>query len=184
MKEVNKMKKLIIVLTIAIVGIAAFSFVGSASAQAAVPEILGNGGPQGPRGGHGDGTGVPMERNINLDGMLDDMMASYIADELGITVEKLKSREAAGESLVEIGLSLGFDQETIFDLHTEARLAALTQAVEDGLITQTEADWLISRLDFGQYQYGANAGTCTGDCTPQAQKRLRNGNRGNRPVTP
>jgi len=178
------MKKLIIVLTIAVVGMAAFSFVGSASAQAAAPEILGNGGQNGPRGGYGDGTGVPLERNINLDGLLDDMMASYIADKLGIDVEDLKDREAAGESLVEIGISLGFDQETIFDLHTEARLAAITQAVEDGLITQTEADWLISRLDFGQYQYGVNAGTCTGDCTPQAKKMMRNGNRGNRPVTP
>jgi hypothetical protein len=176
------MKNIIIVLTIAAVGIATFSFVGNAYAQDVVPQYPGNGGPNGPRGGNGDGTGVPLERNINLDGLLDDAMASYIANELGITVTELKDREAAGETLVEIGLSLGFDQQTIFDLHTDARIAALTQAVAEGQITQDQADWMISRLEFGQN--GANAGLCTGDCTPKAQKMMRNGNRGNRPVTP
>ena len=176
------MKNLILFLTIAVVGFAAFSFVGDASAQAVTPQYPGNGGPNGARGGNGDGTGIPMERNINLDGLLDDAMASYIASELGITVDELKSREAAGETLVEIGLSLGFDQQTILDLHTDARIAALNQAVADGSITQEQADWMISRLDFGQN--GANAGLCTGDCTPKAQKMMRNGNRGNRPVTP
>jgi hypothetical protein len=176
------MKNLIMVLTVVAVGLAAFSFAGDVSAQALTPQLPGNGGPNGPRGGNGDGTGIPLERNINLDGVLDDVMASYIADGLGITVDELKDREAAGESLVEIGLSLGFDQQTIFDLHTDARIYALTQAVEDGLISQADADWLISRLDNGQN--GAMSGVCTGDCTPHAQKMMRNGNRGNHPMTP
>ena len=176
------MKKIILVLTIVAVGIAAFSFIGDANAQTATPQFSGKGGPNGTRGGNGNGTGVPIERNINLDGLLDDAMASYIAGKLKIDVEVLKAREAAGESLVEIGLSLGFDQQTILALHEEARIAALTQAVADGLITQEDADWLISRLAFGQY--GANAGFCTGDCTPMAQKMMRNGYRSNYPVTP
>jgi len=174
------MKNIILVLTIALVGFAAFSFVSEVSAEAVTPQYPGNGGPNGARGGNGDGTGVPMERNINLDGLLDDAMASYIASELGISVDDLKSREAAGESLVEIGLSLGFEQETIFDLHKAARIAALNLAVADGLITQEQADWMISRLDVGQF--GANSGLCTGDCTPKAQKMMRNGNRGTRPA--
>ena len=170
------------VLTVIAVGLAAFSFAGDANAQTAVPQYLGKGGPNGPRGGNGDGSGVPMEMNINLNGVIDDAMATFIAEGLGISVDDLKSREAAGESLVEIGLSLGFDQQTILDLHKDARIAALTQAVIDKVITQDQADWLISRLDFGQY--GANTGLCTGDCTPMAQKMMRNGNRGNRPVAP
>lgn len=175
------MKKIIVVLTIVAVGIAAFSFVGDANAQSAAPQFSGKGGPNGTRGGYGNGTGVPMERNINLDGLLDDVMVSYIAEELGIGADVLKSREAAGESLVEIGLSLGFDQQAVLDLHEEARVAALAQAVADGWITQEDADWLISRLGFGQY--GANAGFCTGDCTPMAQKMMRNNFRSNHPIT-
>jgi len=176
------MKNIILVLTIVAVGIAAFSFIGDASAQAGAPQYLGKGGQNGARGGNGTGTGVPLERNINLDGLLDDAMASTIAGKLGITVDALKTREAAGESLVEIGISLGFDPQTILNLHKEARIAALTQAVADGLITQADADWMISRLDFGQY--GAKAGFCTGECTPVAQKMMRNNYRSNHPVTP
>lgn len=176
------MKNIILVLTIVAVGIAAFSFVGDANAQAATPEFLGKGGPNGARGGNGNGTGVPLERNINLDGLLDDAMASYIAAELKIDVDVLKDREAAGETLVEIGVSLGFSQEEILDLHKEARMAALTQAVADGLISQEDADWLVSRLDFGQY--GANGGFCTGDCTPMSQRMMRNNYRSNCPVAP
>jgi len=176
------MKKLILVLTIVAVGIAAFSFVGDASAQTGSTQYTGKGGPNGTRGGYGNGTGVPIERNINLDGLLDDAMANYLAGKLKIKVEDLKAREAAGESLVEIGVSLGFDQQTILDLHEEARIAALTQAVVDGLISQEDADWLVSRMDFGQY--GSNAGFCTGDCTPMAQKMMRNNYRSNHSVTP
>lgn len=175
------MKNIIMILTIFAVGLAAFSFVGQANAQAVNPQYLGNGGPNGPRG-NGDDTGIPLERNINLNGLLDESMAAYIADGLGIEASELKSREAAGESLVEIGLSLGFSQEAIFKLHTDARIAALTQAVEDNLISQEHADWLLSRLDMGQY--GVNAGLCSGDCTPIGQKMMRNNNRGNRLVTP
>ncbi len=122
--------------------------------------------------------------NVNLDGILDDSMASYIADGLGISVDDLKAREAAGETLVEIGISLGFDAQTVLDLHDAARIAALNQAVADGLITAEQADWMISRMDNGQG--GMNASTCTGDpatCTqtPQqtSQKHMRGGRSGN-----
>ena len=176
------MKNLIMVLTVIAVGLAAFSFAGDANAQAATPEYLGKGGPNGPRGGNGDGSGVPMEMNINLNGVIDDAMAAFIAEGLGISVDDLKSREAEGESLVEIGLSLGYDQEAILKLHAYARITALTQAVIEKVITQDQSDWLISRLDVGQYS--ANTGLCTGDCTPMAQKMMRNGMRGYRPVAP
>ena len=109
-----------------------------------------------------------MEQNINLDGLLSDYMAEYIANELGITVDELKAREAAGETLVEIGLSLGFDQEAISEIHTQARIYAINQAVADGLITQEQADWLLSRMENGQN--GGGTGTCTGDCTDQNQQ--------------
>lgn len=168
------MKQTILVLTILAVGLAAFGLVGNANAQVETPLFPGNGGNGSGRGpAAGGNTGVPMEQNINLDGMLDDAMAAYIANGLGISVEELKAREAAGETLVEIGLSLGFDAETVLALHTQARIEALTQAVADGLITQAQADWLLSRLDMGQFAAGTGLPTQT-----QSGRMNRSGNQG------
>ena len=160
------MKKTILIITIMAVGIAAFGLVSTATAQGSDPVYSGNGNGKG--NGRGDGTGEPMDQNINLDGLLDEYMAEYIANELGITVEELKAREAAGETLMDIGLSLGFDEQAILDIHTQARIAAINQAVADGLITQEQADWLLSRMENGQN--GGGAGDCTEDCTDQNQQ--------------
>jgi len=171
------MKQTMIVLTILAVGLAAFGFVGDAFAQIETPLYPRNGGNGGNGRGPaaGDGTGVPMEQNINLDGLLDDVMAGFIADGLGISVDELKAREAAGETLIEIGLSLGFDAETVLALHDQARTDALTQAVADGLITQAQADWLLSRMDAGQY--GAVTGT-PAQTQSNAGRMNRSGNQG------
>ena len=171
------MKKFtLLVLTLSLVGIMSFGFATEASAEEISPLYPGNGRGNGRNGG-GTGTGIPMEQNINMDGMLDDYMSAYIADGLGISVDALKAREAAGETLVDIGLSLGFDAQTVIDLRVEARIAALNQAVVDGLLTAEQAEWMLSRLD--NSQAGINAGTCTEDCTgiglQTSQKRMRGG---------
>ena len=165
------------VLALSLVGIMAFGVVTDASAEEIAPLYPGNGRGNGRNGG-GNGTGVPMEMNINLDGALDEFMAQYIADGLGISVETLKAREGTGETLVEIGLSLGFDAETVIDLRIEARIAALNQAVVDGVLTAEQAEWLISRLD--NSQAGINAGTCTGDCDQTGLQTMQKRMRGNR----
>lgn len=185
------MKKFTILLIAAsLVGIMALGFTGTAQAEELTPFYPGpNGGSGGGnpsgngRGGSdGTGTGVPLEMNITLDGALDDTMAAYIADGLGISVDELKAREAAGETLVEIGLSLGLDAETVLQLRVDARTTALNQAVADGTLTQEQADWLLSRLD--NRQGGIAAGTCTGDCTLDgtqlsSQKHQRSNSRWN-----
>ena len=173
------MKQFLMVLTILAVGLVAFGFDSDANAQVDTPLYPGNGGNGGNGRGPaaGDGTGVPVEQNINLDGLLDDIMAAYIADGLGISAEDLKAREAAGETLVEIGLSLGFDADTVLVLHDQARIYALNQAVIDGLITQEQADWLLSRLDNGQY--GNATSVCTGDCSQPVRQNSRMNQRSN-----
>ncbi|MBN2043783.1 MAG: hypothetical protein JW757_02085 [Anaerolineales bacterium] len=167
----------LLVLALSLVGIMAFGIVSDASAEEISPMNPGNGRGNGRNGG-GTGTGIPMEMNVNLDGALDEFMSQYIADGLGISVETLKAREEAGETLTEIGLSLGFDAQAVFDLHVETRIAALNQAVVDGLITAEQAEWMISRLD--NSQSGFNAGTCTGDCDQTVQKYTKKRMTGNR----
>ncbi len=181
------MKTTLIALAVLAIWIAAFGFAGDVYAQDTTPLYPGNGGNNGSggngrHGSDGTGTGIPVEQNINLDGALDDIMSSLIAEGLGISVDELKAREAAGETLVEIGLSLGFDVETIMDMRDQARIDALNQAVADGLITQAQADWLLSRAENGQA--GAGAGSCLEDCTQtysQTAQKSQHGHGGNRP---
>jgi hypothetical protein len=173
----------LLVLALSLVGIMAFGFVSDVSAEEISPLNPGNGRGNGRNGG-GTGTGIPMEQNISLEGMLDEYMSAYIADGLGISVENLKAREAAGETLVAIGLSLGFDAQTIIDLRVEARIAALNQAVVDGLLTAEQTQWMLSRLD--NSQAGINADNCTGDpstCTQPQTKFSQKFMRGNRFAT-
>ena len=178
------MKQLtILVLALSLVGIMAFGAVSQVSAAELTPLYPGNGG--GGNGGSGNGrggsaagtgTGEPLNMSVNLDGVLDDYMSAYIADGLGISVDDLKAREAAGETLVEIGVSLGFDVQAVLDLHDAARIAALNQAVADGLITAEQADWMISRMDNGQGGLNYATGTCTDDpasCTQTSQQNAQ-----------
>lgn len=185
------MKKFTIaILAVLAVGVLAFGFSSDAFAAESDPAYPGNGGMggNGGSGGNGrggsNGTGIPLETNLNLDGSLDDLMAGMIASELGISVEELQAREDAGETLVEIGLSLGFDADAVLAIHLQARTEALAQAVADGLLTQTQADWMLSRMENGQA--GINLGLCEeDDCTistmTQTAQKFQNGDtRGSR----
>ncbi|MEN8171508.1 MAG: hypothetical protein ABFS03_01365 [Chloroflexota bacterium] len=119
-------------------------------------------------GQHGDlgtGTGIPMEQNINLDGILADLIHENLATALGIAPEDLSARLDDGETISSIALSLGFDSSAISDILVTARADALAQAVLDGTLTQEQADWLASRGTDAP-ALGIGDGTCDGDCTP------------------
>jgi len=141
------MKKTIFVFSI--LAIALLSFSATSSALAAEPQRGGpgnNGGSgNGNQGELGTGTGVAVEQNIALDGLLEDLIHENLATALGIFPTELASRLEAGETILEIGLDLGFDLTTINDIVTQARADALVEAVALGLITQEQADWLASR---------------------------------------
>jgi len=129
------MQKAILVLSILAVALLAFD--GTSSALAAGPQ---NGGP-----GDGTGTGEPVDRNITLDGLLADLIHQNLAIAFGISPTDLVARLDSGETIVDIGLSLEFDLETISAIMAQARMDALNEAVSLGLITQEQADWLASR---------------------------------------
>ncbi len=125
------------------------------------------GGGSGHQGTSGTGTGVPVNDNINLDGVLSDLLHANLATALGITPEELAVRLDAGETFAQIALSLGFDSATISDILTQARADALAQAVASGLITQEQADWLASHgSQTPAASYGDGICDDTGDCVP------------------
>jgi hypothetical protein len=117
----------------------------------------------GNRGELGTGTGIPTEQNINLDGILSDLIHENLAFALGITPEELAVRLDAGETISAIALSLGFDSAAISEILIAARTDALAQAVLDGTLTQEQAVWLASRGNETPALINDD-GTCDGDC--------------------
>lgn len=167
-------------IVLAVLSIAVLSFAVAAPVLAA----SGSGNSRGTQGGYGRSSamgtaaGVPVQQEINLNGALDELFHSYIAAGLGIPVEELEARLEAGETVAEIGLSLGYDLDAIREILSQARLDALDQAVLDGLLTQDQADWLASRGNHMQGN-GTYDGTCDEDCSlegsmvQQSQRRGR-----------
>jgi hypothetical protein len=129
------------------------------------------GGGNGRQGTTGTDTGIPVNANINLDGVLSDLIHANLAAALGITPDDLAARLDAGETFSQIALELGLDPTTIL---VQARADALVQAVDLGLITQEQADWLASRGNpnpAASYEEGICDGT--GDCTADGAYQQR-----------
>ncbi len=95
----------------------------------------------GTRGGRGGGMMVGGLQ----DGLLHDEMIAVFSEKLGISVDDLNARLAGGETLYSIALSEGLTAEEFTTLMTDTRNQAIDQAVVDGTLTQTQADWMKSR---------------------------------------
>lgn len=123
--------------------------VSAASAQDPTPEpkvVLGW--RSGGRGKGGFGGGIfGWERTDQW------LVFDAAAEALGLTPEELFTELHAGKSLEEIAEEQGVDIEAVQDAmnasRTEARRQAIEQAVEDGRITQEQADWMLEGLDKG-----------------------------------
>ena len=79
------------------------------------------------------------------DGILHDVMIAVFAEKLGISVEDLNARLASGETLYSIAIAQGLTVEEFQTLMTDARNQAIDQAIADGTLTQTQADWMKTR---------------------------------------
>ncbi|WP_420632357.1 hypothetical protein [Candidatus Leptofilum sp.] len=73
----------------------------------------------------------------------DDAQA-IIAEALGLTVEELTAAREDGTRLPDLAEEQGVDVETLMTAVSDARTAAIEAAVEDGTITQEQADILLS----------------------------------------
>jgi hypothetical protein len=144
------MKKILIIGTLAIAAVLVFGAVGVAYAQTATPNQTGSGMMAGGRGGMRGQAG---------DGLLHDYMLAGFADAFGISVEDLQARIDAGETMHDVALSLGITQDEFNALWITVRTDAINQALADGVITQDQADWMLSRISMRQ---GAGSGTMSG----------------------
>ena len=186
------MKKLWIIGTLAALALIVFGVVGYAYAQSQNPGspngapgygcgMLGAGsgqqgnGGRGGRGMMGNGannqgdTGCPMadgdETGTQEYGPLHDYLFKEFAQALGLTPEELETRRQAGDTLWTIAQEKGLTTEQFQEMMTTARTNAADQAVADGVLTRTQADFMLQRMEgMMDNGFGPGFGPGNGDC--------------------
>jgi hypothetical protein len=97
-------------------------------------------------GGWGRGPGGGLRGEVELEAA---------ADVLGMDVEDLSNQLWAGETLADLADEAGVDLQDVRDAVEaaleQAKRDAIEQAVEDGLMSRDEADWLLEGLDNGYW---------------------------------
>ena len=161
------MKKILIVGVVLAVMAATLGAVGIAYAQTQTPptpdSVYGQGmmGGRGAHGGMMGGLGVSRSAQTGEYGPLHDYIFTAMAEAFGLTPEALQAAHDAGQTMWDIAQEQGLTQEQFAEMMLNARTQAFDQAVADGVITQEQADWMLSRM--GQmWQNGGGLGPCQG----------------------
>jgi hypothetical protein len=96
------------------------------------------------RGGQGNG--------VLSEYLTEEDIHAAVADVLGITVDDLLAAKDAGTRLPDLAEELGVDIEVVHEAVQVVRAEAIQHALNDGAITQEEADQLLSQegRPFGQ----------------------------------
>lgn len=77
-------------------------------------------------------------------GPLHTIMTVEFAKQLDLNVNDINTRLAAGETMYDIALSAGVTADEFPAFMTEVRAVALAEAVKANVITQEQADWMLS----------------------------------------
>jgi uncharacterized membrane protein len=89
-------------------------------------------------------------------------MFDTAADALGLTPEEFFAKLHDGMSLAEIAEEQGIELEDVYDAMNAARVEsmkeAIAQAMEDGNLTEEQAEWLLEGLDKGFLPMGRGFG--------------------------
>jgi len=167
------MKKILIIG--ALIAVAALSFAGFAYAQADTPPEppypapgYGNFGGGMMDGFQGGGRGMMGRRGgfrsqaaVGDYGPMHEYMIETFAEALELEPEEIESRLAEGETMWQIAESLGISIDEFGELMLEARTDALEAAVDNGIIPQEQADWMLERMNQTQASgYGPGSANC------------------------
>lgn len=97
------------------------------------------------------------------EGPLHEYLLPALAEAFNLTPDELEARHASGDTLWELAEARGFTSEQFQELVQQARSEALNQAVVEGVISQEQADWMLSRMSRGWAAgYGPGSGLCDG----------------------
>jgi uncharacterized membrane protein len=119
-------------------------------------------------GGRGPGWGGFGRGGFGWAGGGQWTMFDTAAEALGLSPEELFAELHAGKTLDEIAEAQGVDVQTVYDAmnanRVEAQKQAIQQAVEDGNMTQEQADWMLEGLERGFFPGGRGFGFHRGRC--------------------
>ena len=152
-------KRLVLLSSAALVLLLVVSLVGAAVVSADEEPPPESGVPFGPRGGGRGGFGGRM-----FGGAPGGQWTMFdtAAEALGLTPEELFAELHAGKSLEEVAEGQGVDIEAVQDAMNAARGEAMQQgieqALEDGSISQEQADWMLEGLEQGFFSRGRGFG--------------------------
>ena len=94
---------------------------------------------------------------------MHDVMVESLAKAAGITVDAYNARLAEGETMVQILESAGLSADEITETYNNAHDVLLQAAVDEGWMTQKQADWMNERMQgMGSSGYGHHGGGCGG----------------------
>lgn len=99
-------------------------------------------------------------RGVAQDIFSQDDAQVVIAEQLGLTVEDLAAAHDDGTRISDLADAQGIDMDTLMTAVSDARTAAFEQAVTDGLLTQEQADLLLSQSGPHFGGPGGHGGPC------------------------
>ena len=161
------MKKLVLIGSVVIVAVFALAVAGFAYAQSPQPTkpapfgpgygsgMMGRGGMMGPGGMMGRWN---QSGDVQY-GPMHEYMVGAMAEALGMTDEALDAELAAGKTMWQVAEAKGLSADEFQKLMVDARKAAFTKMVADGVLTQEQADWMLSRMQ-GMWGQGGAQGGC------------------------
>jgi hypothetical protein len=103
------------------------------------PGMMGGGFARGGRQGAWGGRGGFL-------GSTENSLVAVAAEQLGMTTQELWDQLQDGGSIADVASAQGVDPQAIADAFVEPRTELLSQAVEDGRITQERADWMLEQM--------------------------------------
>jgi hypothetical protein len=92
-------------------------------------------------------------------GLMRDYVEKALSDKLGIAEADIESALDSGKTMYQIALDNGITETDIPAFLTEVHTAAFEKAVENGIITREQADFMLQRM--------AGRGYGTGNCPMQ-----------------
>ena len=92
-------------------------------------------------------------------GKMKDYMISAFASAVGLSVDEVNTRLTNGETFKQIAIAQGKAEADLPALASQVRKDALDKAVADGVITQTQADTMLERMNNNSGQ-GFNLDNC------------------------
>ena len=75
------------------------------------------------------------------------VVMDVIAELLGMTPEEIHAERVEGKTLAEIAANKDVSEQELIDAIVASQKEAIAQALEEGLLTQAQADWLAAKAE-------------------------------------